>query len=114
VVVVAKVVLRAGGLGARLVTLGQRMRGRIGAVVLLGRGRLLLGLRVMLLLLLLLLLLLVNDTRGSRVEVLLGRRRTLLLVVGMMHFAMGASPLVKMQYFGVELEGKRKKNEVRE
>jgi uncharacterized integral membrane protein len=89
------------------------MRGRIGAVVLLGRGRLLLGLRVMLLLLLLLLLL-VNDTRGSRVEVLLGRRRTLLLVVGMMHFAMGASPLVKMQYFGVELEGKRKKNEVRE
>jgi hypothetical protein len=43
--------------------------------MLLARGRLLLCLRVMLL---------VNDTRGSRVEVLLGRRRTLLLVVGMM------------------------------
>jgi hypothetical protein len=89
VVVVVEVVLGAGGLGAGLVALGQRMRRRIGAVVLLGRGRLLLCLRVMLL---------VNNTRGSRVvEMLLGRRRTLLLVVGMMHFAMLASSCVNMR-----------------
>lgn len=76
-VVVVEAFLIAGRLGARLVCLRERVRRRISALVLL-------------LLLLLLrwwwrclgLMLLVNDARGSRVQ-MLGRRRTLLLVLRM-------------------------------
>jgi hypothetical protein len=73
VIVVVQTVLRASSLVAGLlITLRKRVRRRVRALVL-GRRRV--GLRVMLL---------VNDTRGSRVVQVLGSRRTLLLVVGMM------------------------------
>lgn len=71
VIVVVEVVLRARVLVPRLVALGKRVCRGVRALVLAGRR-----LRLM--------VLLVHDTRGSRVMKMLGRRRTLLLVVGMM------------------------------
>jgi hypothetical protein len=70
VVVIVEVVLIAGRLTTGLVTLRERMRRRVRALVLLLWRRV--RLRVMLL---------VNYTRGSRVLQMLGRRMTLLLVL---------------------------------
>lgn len=72
VIVVVEAVLVAGSLAAGLVCLRKRVLRRVRALVLLRRW-VCLGL-----------MLLVNDTRGSRVLQVLGRRRTLLLVLRMM------------------------------
>lgn len=85
VAVVAQAVLGAGALAAWLVGLGERVRGRVGALVVLMRR--LEGLRLMLVLrrVSLRVVLLVDDAGRARVvKVLLRRRRTLLLMVGMM------------------------------